>query len=93
MTGRGRHQGGQARVGRLTVEQLVSGQRLARSIGLSDRFERLLKRSVRSDPANGLHAERALAMQAEVSYQRMVKDQQAGAPARKAGASATPERA
>jgi transposase len=40
-----------------------------------------------------LHAERALAMQAEVSYQQMVKDQQAGAPARKVGASATPERA
>jgi transposase len=40
-----------------------------------------------------LHAERALALQAEVSYQQMVKDQQAGAPARKVGASATPERA
>jgi transposase len=40
-----------------------------------------------------LHAERALAMQAEISYQQMVKDQQAGAPARKVGASATPERA
>jgi len=40
-----------------------------------------------------LHAERALAMQAEVSYKRMVADQQAGAPARKVGASATPERA
>ena len=38
-------------------------------------------------------AERQLAEQAEVSYQRMVKDQQAGAPARKVGASATPERA
>jgi hypothetical protein len=40
-----------------------------------------------------VHAERALAMQAEVSYKRMVADQQAGAPARKVGASATPERA
>ena len=40
-----------------------------------------------------LHAERALAMQAEVSYQRMVTDQQAGRPSRKVGASATPERA
>jgi transposase len=40
-----------------------------------------------------LHAERALAEQAEVSYQRMVTDQQAGAPSRKVGASATPERA
>ncbi len=40
------------------------------------------------------HAERHLAQQAEASYQRMVKDQQAGAPARhKVGASATPERA
>ena len=38
-------------------------------------------------------AERALAEQAEVSYKRMVTDQQAGAPARKVGASATPERA
>ncbi len=38
-------------------------------------------------------AERRLAEQAEVSHPRMVKDQQAGAPARKAGASATPERA
>jgi hypothetical protein len=38
-------------------------------------------------------AERQLAEQAEASYRRMVKDQQAGAPARKAGASATPERA
>ncbi|HEY2655741.1 MAG TPA: IS110 family transposase [Solirubrobacteraceae bacterium] len=40
-----------------------------------------------------LHAERALAEQAEISYQRMVSDQQAGRPARKVGASATPERA
>jgi transposase len=38
-------------------------------------------------------AERQLADQAEASYKRMVKDQQAGAPARKVGASATPERA
>jgi transposase len=38
-------------------------------------------------------AERQLAEQAEVSYKRMVTDQQAGAPARKVGASATPERA
>jgi transposase len=38
-------------------------------------------------------AERQLAEQAETSYKRMVKDQQAGAPARKVGASATPERA
>jgi len=38
-------------------------------------------------------AERELALQAEASYKRMVKDQQAGAPARKAGASATPEHA
>ncbi len=34
-----------------------------------------------------------LARQAESSYKRMVQDQQAGAPARKVGASATPERA
>jgi transposase len=40
-----------------------------------------------------LHAERALAEQAEVSYQRMVTDQKAGQPSRKVGASATPERA
>jgi hypothetical protein len=38
-------------------------------------------------------AERELAQQAEASYKRMVTDQQAGAPARKVGASATPERA
>ena len=38
-------------------------------------------------------AERELAAQAEASYKRLVKDQQAGAPARKVGASATPERA
>ncbi len=38
-------------------------------------------------------AERALTEQAEVSYRRMVTDQQAGAPAKKVGASATPERA
>jgi transposase len=38
-------------------------------------------------------AERELAQQAEASYLRMVKDQQAGAPARKVGASATVERA
>ena len=31
--------------------------------------------------------------QAETSYKRMVQDQQAGGPARKVGASATPERA
>src|ERR1019366_5939117 len=34
-------------------------------------------------------AERALALQAEVSYKRMVTDQQAGRPSRKVGASAT----
>jgi transposase len=38
-------------------------------------------------------AERQLAQQAEASYQRMVKDQLAGAPARKVGAGVTPERA
>jgi hypothetical protein len=38
-------------------------------------------------------AERALAQQAEVSYQRMVCDQQAGRPAKRKGASATPEHA
>jgi transposase len=38
-------------------------------------------------------AERQLAEQAEASYERMVKDWQAGAAARKVGASATPERA
>ena len=38
-------------------------------------------------------AERELALQAEASYKRMVQDQQAGAPARKAGASVTLERA
>ncbi len=38
-------------------------------------------------------AERALTLQAEISYQRMVTDQQAGRPAKKVGASATPERA
>ena len=38
-------------------------------------------------------AERELATQAEASYKRIVRDQQAGAPASKAGASATPGRA
>ena len=38
-------------------------------------------------------AERALAEQAETSYKRMVHDQQAGGPARKVGASVTPEHA
>ena len=38
-------------------------------------------------------AERQLAEQAETSYKRLVTDQQAGAPARKVGARATPERA
>jgi hypothetical protein len=38
-------------------------------------------------------AERELAQQAERSYRRMIQDQKAGAPARKVGASATPERA
>jgi hypothetical protein len=38
-------------------------------------------------------AERELALQAEASYRRMVKDQQAGAPAKKVGAGVTPERA
>jgi transposase len=38
-------------------------------------------------------AERALAEQAELSYKRMVQDQQAGGPARKVGASVTVERA
>ena len=38
-------------------------------------------------------AERQLAAQAEASYQRLVKDRQAAAPARKMGASVTAERA
>jgi transposase len=38
-------------------------------------------------------AERQLAAQAEASYKRLVTDQRAAAPARKMGASATPERA
>jgi hypothetical protein len=38
-------------------------------------------------------AELELARQAETSYRRLVQDQLAGAPARKVGASATPERA
>ena len=38
-------------------------------------------------------AERQLAEQAEASYKRIVKDRQAAAPARKAGASVTAERA
>jgi len=38
-------------------------------------------------------AERELARQAETSYKRIVQDQRAGVPARRAGASATPERA
>jgi hypothetical protein len=38
-------------------------------------------------------AEHQLAQQAEASYRRTVQDQQAGAPAKKVGASATPERA
>jgi hypothetical protein len=38
-------------------------------------------------------AERRLAEQAEVSYKRLVQDQQAGAPTRKVGAGATRERA
>ena len=38
-------------------------------------------------------AELELARQAETSYKRTVQDQQAGTPARKVGASATPERA
>jgi transposase len=38
-------------------------------------------------------AERELAQQAETSYKRLLTDQQAGAPARRVGASATPERA
>ena len=38
-------------------------------------------------------AERELAAQAEASYKQLVKDQQAGAPARRVGAGATPERA
>jgi hypothetical protein len=38
-------------------------------------------------------AERRLAEQAETSYKRLVIDQRAGAPARKQGAGATPERA
>ncbi len=38
-------------------------------------------------------AERELAAQAEASYQRLVIDQRAAAPARNGGASATPERA
>jgi hypothetical protein len=37
--------------------------------------------------------ERQLAEQAETPYKRLVQDQQAGAPTKKAGASATPERA
>jgi hypothetical protein len=55
----------------------------------------------RARQASGTHAtrelmrtaERELALQAEASYRQMVNDQRAGGPARKVGASATPERA
>jgi transposase len=50
-------------------------------------------RGIWSSNAAIRQAERQLAAQAETFYKRLVKDQQAGAPARKVGASATPERA
>ena len=50
-------------------------------------------RGIWSSNAAIRQAERQLAAQAEASYKRLVTDQQAGAPARKVGASATPERA
>jgi hypothetical protein len=50
-------------------------------------------RGVWSTNAAIRQAERELAAQAEASYKRLVTDQRAGAPARKVGASATPERA
>ena len=51
------------------------------SVGVLGRSERLRQ------------AERQIAEQAEASYVRMVKDWQAAAPSRKAGASVTTERA
>jgi transposase len=50
-------------------------------------------RGVWSSNAAIRQAERELAAQAEASYKRLIEDQRAGAPARKVGASATPERA
>jgi hypothetical protein len=50
-------------------------------------------RGVRSANDAVREAERELARQAETSYTRLVHDQRAGAPARRVGASATPERA
>ena len=50
-------------------------------------------RGVWSSNAAIRRAERELAAQAEASYKRLVKDQQAAAPARKVGASVTAERA
>ena len=50
-------------------------------------------RGIWSSNAAIRQAERQLAAQAEASYKRLVKDQLAAAPARKVGASATPERA
>ena len=50
-------------------------------------------RGIWSSNAAIRQAERELAAQAESSYKRLVTDQRAAAPARKVGASATPERA
>jgi transposase len=50
-------------------------------------------RGIWSSNAAIRQAERELAAQAEASYKRLIEDQRAGAPARKVGASATPERA
>ena len=51
------------------------------------------RRDLVSQPRDACSRDAQLAEQAEVSYKRMVQDQQAGAPAKKVGASATPERA
>ena len=50
-------------------------------------------RGIWSSNAAISQAERQLAKQAEASYERLVKDRQAAAPARKVGASVTAERA
>jgi transposase len=72
-------------------EQLVHGRELELTAGAKPRTKAAA--GIWSTNRTIRDAERALTLQAEISYKRMVTDQQAGRPAKKVGASATPERA
>jgi hypothetical protein len=68
-------------------------RKMLRRLQITAGAPKYTRRSAGIWSTNDLMRTAELARQAETSYKRLVQDEQAGAPARKVGASATPERA